>query len=258
LFVAAPTFTASGLSLLLALTATASAAATSTTADAPTDEPAPDPASLPRRIALPDEPSPAPAAAPPPATARTPSATPAPAPPPPAPPAVHPATPFRLALTYTRVLAENGDLASNTLGTNAIGLLFVSPSTTYVRDHFAIAHQWESTGAYSARGFRIDLVSFGYPIRLVDAPEVHFDIEPIITPVRGEIMFVSGGGGRFLRLESGLGLELSVAFRHWFFAAEPLAIDFRYWRYGSQQFQPQSQTGLGRIFPLRLAIGHEF
>jgi hypothetical protein len=191
--------------------------------------------------------------------------------PPPAPPPVAQAAPpgvppppragtaFRLALTYTRVLTEDGDLTSNALSTNALGLQFVSPSSTYVRNHFAIGHQWESVGTYRARGFRIDLVSFGYPIRLVDGPDVRLEIEPIVTPLRGEIMFVnSDGGGRFLRLESGIGVELAITYRRWFFAAQPLAIDFRYWFYGSQQFQPQSQTGLGRIFPLRLAVGHEF
>jgi hypothetical protein len=176
----------------------------------------------------------------------------------PPPPAVRPSTPFRLALTYTRVLTEDGDLANDQLGTNALGLQFVSPSSTYVRNHFAIAHQWESAGAYRARGFRIDLASFGYPIRVVDTGEVRLDIEPIVNALRGEIMFVTDGGGKFLRLEGGIGLDLSVTFRRWFFTVEPLAIDFRYWFYGSRPFDPQSQTGLGRIFPLRLAIGHEF
>lgn len=177
----------------------------------------------------------------------------------PAPPPPRAGTAFRLALTYTRVLREDGDLASNALSTNALGLQFVSPSNTYVRNHFAIGHQWESLGPYRARGFRIDLISFGYPIRLVDAHDVRLEIEPIVTALRGEIMFVNGdGGGRFLRLESGIGVELAITYRRWFFAAQPLAIDFRYWFYGSQQFQPQSQTGLGRIFPLRLAVGHEF
>ncbi|HEY8927336.1 MAG TPA: hypothetical protein VIU64_23295 [Polyangia bacterium] len=195
-------------------------------------------------------------AAEPPATARPKSA--APLPPPPPPPRA--GTPFRLALTYTHVLGESGDrdLVNDQLGTNALGLVFVSPSTTYVRDHFAIAHQWESSGGYSARGFRIDLVSFGYPIRIVERPDWRIDVEPIVTAIRGEIMFVNNDGGRFLRLESGLGLELSATFRGWFLAVQPLAIDFRYWFYGSDAFQPQSRTGLGRIFPLRLAIGHEF
>src|SRR5689334_800920 len=102
----------------------------------------------------------APPAAPPPAAQAAP-------PPPP-----RAGTAFRLALTYTRVLTEDGDLTSNAFSTNALGLQFVSPSSTYVRNHFAIGHQWESVGTYRARGFRIDLVSFGYPIRLVDGPDV--------------------------------------------------------------------------------------
>jgi len=179
---------------------------------------------------------------------------------PPPPPPARIGTPFRLALTYTHILSESGDrdLVNDQLGTNALGLVFVSPTTTYVRDHFAIAHQWESAGPYSARGFRIDLVSFGYPIRIVERADWRIDIEPIVTAIRGEVMFVNNGGGRFLRLESGIGLELSATFRHWFLAVQPLAVDFRYWFYGSHELPPQSRTGLGRIFPLRLAIGHEF
>src|SRR5207247_9569317 len=70
----------------------------------------------------------APVAAAPPAT-RAPAAAPAP---PPAPPP-RPSTPFRLALTYTHVLHEGGDLANDALSTDALGLLFVSPSSSYVR-----------------------------------------------------------------------------------------------------------------------------
>ncbi len=174
---------------------------------------------------------------------------------PPPPPPPRSATPFRLGMTYTRVLSEDGDLSSNNLATNALGLDLVSPSSSYVRNHLGLAHQWESNGAYSARGFRIDLVSLGYPIRLLTTSEVHVDLEPILTVIRGEIMFVNGGG-RFLRMESGFGLELSATFRGWFLCVQPLAIDFRYWVYRSAE--PQSLTGLGRIFPLRVAIGHEF
>ncbi len=175
-------------------------------------------------------------------------------PPPPRPTAV--GTPFRLGLTYTRVLTEDGDLTNDQLSTNALGLVFISPSTTYVRNHFAIAHQWESLGAYSARGFRIDLISFGYPIHLWSS-QLRLDLEPIFTAVRGEVLFVSGGG-RFLRMEGGVGLELSATFRRWFVSLQPLAIDFRYWTYRSSAFTPQSQSGLGRVFPFRVALGYEF
>jgi hypothetical protein len=180
-----------------------------------------------------------------------PASTPAPAPP----PAQHlPATGnrFRLALTYVSVLREDGDLANGNLATQAVGLNWTFPSSTYARNHLGLAEQWESNGAYSARGFRIDLISFGYPIRLVDA-QVRLELEPIVTPVRGEIMFVSGGS-KLLRMEGGVGLELSATFRQWFLAVQPLAIDFRYWVYSSTQ----SRTGFARVFPLRIALGHEF
>ena len=184
---------------------------------------------------------------------------PAPAPPPPAPtPVTEPqhlpegVSPLRLGLTYVHVLGENGDLTNDGLSTNALGLDWGSPSSRYGRSHVGLAYQWENQGPYSARGFRIDLISFGYPIRLVDAA-VRLELEPIVTLVRGEIMFINGGR-TLLRMEGGVGLELSATFRQWFLSVQPLAVDFRYWVYSSAL----SQTGLGQIFPFRVAIGHEF
>jgi hypothetical protein len=165
---------------------------------------------------------------------------------------VAPSNRFRLALAYTNVLGQNGDLADGGTSTQALGLHWTFPSGTYVRNHFELGEQWESEGAYSARGFRIDLISFGYPIHLVDG-EIQLELEPIITPVRGEIMFVDGGG-RLLRMEGGVGLELSAASRGWFVAVQPLAIDFRYWVYTSAA----SRTGFSQLFPFRVAVGHEF
>src|SRR6185369_7169145 len=115
------------------------------------------------------------------------------------------------------------------------------PSNTYVRNHLGLAHQWESAGAYSARGFRIDLISLGYPIPLVTSA-VRLDLEPVLTIVRGEIMFVNDGGGRLLRMERGFSLELSATFRHWFLMLQPFGIDFRYWVYSSAR----SVTGFSR------------
>ena len=172
--------------------------------------------------------------------------------PPPPPPVT--TSPFRLALTYTHVLAEDGDLVNDSLSTNAIGIDLVSPSYTYARDHFGIAYQWESAGAYSARGFRVDLISFGYPIHVARTATFHFDVEPILTLLRPEIMFVTGG--RFLRLESAFGVDLSATWNHWFLNVQPLEAEFRYWVWSSSE--PKSSTGLGRIFPLRIAVGHEF
>jgi hypothetical protein len=175
----------------------------------------------------------------------------APAPPEPPPPAF-PSHRFRLALAYTNVLGENGALANSGMSTQALGLHWTFPSSTYVRNHLEIGEQWESKGAYSARGFRIDLISFGYPIHLVEG-DIQLELEPIITPVRGEIMFVDGGD-KLLRMEGGVGLDFSVASRGWFVAVQPLAIDFRYWVYSSAA----SRTGFSQIFPLRVAVGHEF
>jgi len=196
----------------------------------------------------------APAASTPPATPApdvVPPALPAPAP---SPPPVRPLSPFRLGLTYTRIFRQDGDLTAGEPSTNAIGVDMVFPSTTYGRNRLGLAHQWESTARYSARGFRIDLISVGYPITLTGGRD-HLTLEPILTVLRGELMF-QNGGGKFLRVESGFGLELSATIRRWFFAIQPLAIDFRYWVYSSGQ--PRSQTGLGRIFPLKIAVGYEF
>jgi hypothetical protein len=161
-------------------------------------------------------------------------------------------SPLRLALNYTHVLRQDGDLTNDALATNAVGLDWGFPSSRYGRTHLGLAYQSEQRGAYAARGFRVDLISFGYPIVLVDA-DVRLELEPIVTLVRGEIMFVTGGG-KLLRMEGGVGLELSATFRQWFVGVEPLAVDFRDWVYSSAN----SQTGLGRIFPFRVAIGHEF
>jgi hypothetical protein len=138
-------------------------------------------------------------------------------------------TPFRLSLNYVRVLHEDGDLANPGLSTNAVGIDLAFPSNTYVRNHLGVAHQWESAGPYGARGFRLDLISLGYPIPLVSSGQSSFrlDLEPILTIVRGELMFVNGGG-RVFRMESGFSLELSAAVRRWFLAVSG-GIDFRYW-----------------------------
>ena len=39
------------------------------------------------------------------------------------------------------------------MATNAVGIDMAFPSNSYVRNHLGLAHQWESAGAYSARGF---------------------------------------------------------------------------------------------------------
>jgi len=165
-------------------------------------------------------------------------------------------TPFRLALTYVNVLSQDGDLANPNASTNAIGIDMAFPSNTYVRNHLGLAYQWEGAGGVSARGFRIDLISLGYPIQLVNSQDASFrlDLEPILTVIRGEIMFATEvPRTRSLRIESGFGLELSATIRHWFLSVQP-GIDFRYWVYSSVG----SFTGFSRLVPLKVAVGHEF
>lgn len=199
--------------------------------------PAADAPTAPAPVAPPSPPPPPPRPAPPPRAAQLPPSM---------------VTPFRLSLTYVHVLREDGELAAPNMATNALGIDMAFPSNNYVRNHLGLAHQWESAGPYSARGFRIDLISLGYPIPLVNST-VRLDLEPILTLVRGELMFINGGG-RLLRLESGFSLELSATVRHWFLTLQAFGIDFRYWIYSTNG----SFTGFTRVFPLRVAIGHEF
>jgi hypothetical protein len=203
-------------------------------------------------------PATAPAPAPPPAPPPAPAAyAPAPPPPPPPPPPRPPTlSPFRLALTYTRVLYEDGSLGNNDINTNAVGIDMGMASGSYMRNHLAIANQWESFGPYSARGFRIDLIAVGYPILLAAYP-VKIELEPILTFLRGEIMFINSSSEKIYRIESGIGLELSATWKHWFLALQPLAIDFRYYAYYTG-LEPASHTGFSRLVPLRVGIGHEF
>ena len=161
-------------------------------------------------------------------------------------------SPFRLSLTFIHVLREDGDLADPNTSTNAVGIDLAFPSNTYVRNHLGLAHQWESIDGVTARGFRIDLVSLGYPIPLVTST-VRLDLEPILTVVRGELMFVTNGP-RIFRMESGFSLDLSLTVRRWFVTVQAFGIDFRYWVYTSDG----SFTGFSRIFPLKFALGHEF
>jgi hypothetical protein len=160
-------------------------------------------------------------------------------------------TPFRLSLTYSRVLSESGELANAGFATNAIGIDMAFPSGSYVRNHLGLAHQWESAPNYSARGFRIDLISMGYPIELVRST-VRLDLEPVLTLLRGEILFVDQGPN-LLRLDGAFGLDLSVSFRRWFLGVQP-EIDFRYLVYS----KTATLTGFGRLFALKFALGHEF
>ena len=128
-------------------------------------------------------------------------------------------TPFRLSLTYVHVLHEDGELANPDIATNAVGIDMAFPSNTYVRNHLGLAHQWESARRlFGARlPHRSDLARLPDPA--ASQSTFRLDLEPILTVVRGEIMFVDGGE-RFLRVESGFSLELSATVRRWFLAVQ--------------------------------------
>ena len=146
-------------------------------------------------------------------------------------------SPFRLSLTYVHVLREDGDvaLANPNTETNAVGIDMAFPSNTLRAQPPGPRAPVGEPERRTARGFRIDLVSLGYPIALVTSSNLRLDLEPILTVVRGEMMFVTNGP-RIFRMESGFSLDLSLTVRHWFATVQAFGIDFRYWVYTSDAF----------------------
>ena len=159
---------------------------------------------------------------------------------------------FRLGLSFLHVIREDGDFTAPGVQTSAAGLDFGFTSG-YTRTHLGLAHQWESAGNTTARGFRFDLIGVGWPIPLLVSTPVRIHLEPILTVLRLQIMFASGNPTRF-RLESGFGVMLSVAYQQWFLGLQPFAIDFRYLSATSDK----KDTGLTRVWPFQIVIGREF
>ncbi|HET6279999.1 MAG TPA: hypothetical protein VFH73_03505, partial [Polyangia bacterium] len=60
---------------------------------------------------------------------------------------------FRLGFSFMRVIREDGDFTVPGIQTSAAGLDFGFTSG-YTRTHLGLAHQWESAGNTTARGFR--------------------------------------------------------------------------------------------------------
>jgi hypothetical protein len=152
-----------------------------------------------------------------------------------------------------RVIREDGDFTVPGIQTSAAGLDFGFTSG-YTRTHLGLAHQWESAGNTTARGFRFDLIGVGWPISLLGpSTPVRIHLEPILTVLRLQIMFASNNPTRF-RLESGFGVMLSVTYQQWFLGLQPFAIDFRY----LSATTDKKDTGLSRIWPFQIVIGKEF
>ena len=165
--------------------------------------------------------------------------------------------PFKMGFEYSQLLSEDGDLAYPGQSARALGLHFVFLEGGSVRQHFAIAHQWERLGASTRQGFRFDLLALGFPIPVFDG-FVRAEIEPVLRPLRGQIMFEDDGAGvgshSLLRLESGFALGLRLSRGIWFVTMEPLSIDFR----TVVATQKQTRTGFSRVWSMALIVGRDF
>jgi hypothetical protein len=198
-----------------------------------------------------------------PATAITPaqSAGDAPTPTPAAPEPKSSSLPFRLGLFFAKSFGQGGSLAptpmvsaASNAAPAAVGLDVILGLGSSVRYHLGVAHEWESNGRYSAKGFRFDLISLGFPIQVYsDRVTVH--IEPIARILRGEILFQSGvNDDAIFRAESGFGLAVTAAAAHWFVAVEPVSVDFRSFAATTNWVR----TGFSHLWWFQLTAGREF
>src|SRR5262249_1195694 len=144
---------------------------------------------------------------------------------------------------------ENGNLARPGPAADAIGVDLGFGLSPNIRYHLGIAHQWEGEGAYSARGFLLDLIALGFPIALLEG-EVQLHLEPMLPIVRCEILFPGDGSDHqtIFRIESGIAAQLTVAYRRWFLAFQPLSLDFRYFAATTAIVR----TGFATLFSLQI------
>src|SRR5215213_5168920 len=84
----------------------------------------------------------------------------------PVPPPQSASPPFLMGFEFERTLKEDGDLAHPGQSGQAVGLRFVFREGRALRQHLAFAHHWEQEGNVSRRGFRLDLISIGFPIQV--------------------------------------------------------------------------------------------
>jgi hypothetical protein len=177
----------------------------------------------------------------------------------PVPPPVRAEPPYRfqMGLEYSQILSEDGDLAYPGQSARAVGLHFVFPEGQPVRPHFALANQWERSGATVRQGFRFDLFALGFPIPVFDGA-VRIEIEPLLRPLRGLILFedndVTHDSHSLLRIESGFAFGLRIGRGVWFVNFEPLSIDFR----TVIATQKVTRTGFARVWSLSTVLGRDF
>ncbi len=172
------------------------------------------------------------------------------------PPQAEPSLPFRLGLFFSKAFGQSGNLAQGPAPA-AVGLDIAIGLGHNVRYHLGIANQWESRAGYSAKGFRLDLVSLGFPILIVN-DRIVIHIEPIARIIRGEILFPAGtGSGALFRVESGFAVAITAAMAHWFVAIEPLSIDFRSFT-ADTRGDGRTETGYSSLWWYQITAGREF
>jgi hypothetical protein len=165
------------------------------------------------------------------------------------------ALPLRLGLDFGLVHSRGGALPYGDAGAKprALGLRLAIGAGDVARIHFGIAHEWESEARYAAKGLRLDLVSVGFPIRLLAEPvEIH--VEPLMRMARGEILAPQGSDTTFFRIDTGLALLATVAYEKFFFGFEPVVVDFRFFGADTQE----ARTGFSTLWWLAFVLGREF
>ena len=163
---------------------------------------------------------------------------------------------FQMGFEAMHVFDEDGQLAHAGQSASSAGLRFVFREGRAIRQHITFAHHWEQDGAFSRRGFRLDLLALGFPIQVLTG-EFRLAVEPILRVLRGEVLFVSENAGpshALMRLQSGFALAVNAEYRSWFVSLEPLSIDLRYLALTQQE----TRSGLSRIWSLAFVLGREF
>ncbi len=165
-------------------------------------------------------------------------------------------TPLRVGFSYSHVTGQSGDLAEKGLSSSALGLDFAFRDGRAIRKHLQIAHQWETAGPLSRKGFRLDLLDLGFPIPIVSRA-VYVQVEPILRLLRGQLLFESVAGSNsslLYRIESGFATQLVVGYDVWFATFAPLSVDFRYVVGNTDN----SRSGFATVWSLQGMVGRIF
>jgi hypothetical protein len=174
--------------------------------------------------------------------------------------------PFRLGVFYAHGFGQSGDL-THFIGFNGgVGPQLPSPAVvgvdlgiglgSHVRYHFGVGMEWEGQDNYAAKGFRLDLTTLGFPIRVWSNETVAIHVEPLVHLIRGEILFQSSpktSQDSLFRIESGIAGAVTLVTRHWFVGLEPFSLDFRVFEANNEWVH----TGFSHLFWFQLTAGRE-